>query len=160
MFAFCKQSLEKYSRDKPFHIYWKGASFCRLRGKAKEKMVKIITSLSLLALTILFACLQSLWTPFSYFALTFGCALSLMWVILLLVDYFLYYKRENLKERYKVYCAMLVNTSALTLEIIQKNDKIYYKKFQKTLIKEKLLDWLKIIFVFGLFIALFFIFLR
>ena len=123
-------------------------------------MFKVIASASLLALTILFSCLQLVWLPFSYFALTFGCLLSLMWVIILLVDYFLYYSRENLKDQYKVYCAMLVNSTALTLEIIQKNDKIYYKKFQKTLIKEKLLDWLKIFFVFGLFIALFFIFLR
>ena len=121
-------------------------------------MIKYIVSGVLVVLTILFASLMSVWSGFAYFTLTFACALCFMWAVLWIIDYFITYKRENLEERYKLYCAILVNKSALTLDIIQKSDKIYYKKFKKTLIKEKLICWLKIFLAFGIFIALFFVF--
>ena len=121
-------------------------------------MIKYITSGILLGLAILFACLYSVWGGFSYFALTFGCLLCLMWAIIWIIDYVYTYKRENLEERFRIFCAVLINSSALTLDIIQKNDKIYYKKFKRTLIKEKLICWLKIFFALGIFIALFFVF--
>lgn len=121
-------------------------------------MIKYISSGILLGLAILFACLYSVWTGFSYFALAFGCALCLMWAIIWIVDYFYKYKRENLDERYKIYCAVLINSSALTLDLIQKSDKIFYKKFKRTLIKEKFICWIKICFAIGFFIALFFVF--
>ena len=82
-----------------------------------------------------------------------------MWAVIWLIDYFVYYQRENLEERYKLYCAVLVNTTALTLDIIKQHDKIYYKKFKRTLLKEKTIDWLKIMFAVGLFIAMFLIFI-
>ncbi len=122
-------------------------------------MIKYIISAVLGALTILFGCLQSVWTGFSYFALSCGALLSLMWAVIWLIDYFVYYQRENLEERYKLYCAVLVNTTALTLDIIKQHDKIYYKKFKRTLLKEKTIDWLKIMFAVGLFIAMFLIFI-
>lgn len=118
-------------------------------------MWKYIVSGVALALAILFGCLQSVWTGFTYFALAFGCLICLFWCVLWIIDYFVDYKRENLEERYQLYCAVLVNTTALTLDLIKKNDKIYYKKFKRTLIKEKLLCWLKISFAIGLAIALF-----
>lgn len=121
-------------------------------------MIKYITSGILIGLVILFACLYSVWTGFSYFALTFGCILCAMWAVIWIVDYFNTYKRENLEDRYRVYCAVLINSSALTLDIIKKSDKIYYKKFKRTLIKEKLICWIKIFFAIGFFIALFFVF--
>ena len=119
-------------------------------------MIKYILSGILIAFIILFASLTSVWTGFSYFALSFGCAISLIWTIIWLIEYFITYKRENLQERYNLYCAVIVNSSAMSLDIIQKSDKIFYKKFKRTLIKEKLIFWLRIFFSFGLFIGLLF----
>ncbi len=123
-------------------------------------MWKYIVSGLMLALTILFCCLQSLWVGFCYFALAFGAGLSLLWTILWIVDYFVSYKRESLEEQYTLYKAQLVNSSSLSLDQIKKADKYFYKKFKKTLIKEKCIQWLKIICAVGIFIALFFIFIR
>lgn len=118
-----------------------------------------IFELILAALFLLFIFLQKVWAGFAYFALGFGCALGLMITIVWLYDYFTDYSRKGLKERYRVYCATLVNSSALTLDLIEKNDKIYYKKFKRTLIKEKLIAWLKIFMALGVTIALFVIIL-
>ena len=118
-----------------------------------------IFELILAALFILFVFLQGVWIGFTYFALAFGCLLGLLITIVWIYDYFSDYSRAGLKERYKIYCATLVNSSALTLDLIEKNDKIYYKKFKRTLIKEKFIAWLKIFLALGITIALFVIFL-
>lgn len=123
-------------------------------------MIKFIVTSVLVVLTIIFGCLQTVWAGFAYFALAFGCVVSLMWTIILLYEYFQDYKRENLEEQYRIYCAQLVNSTALTLDLIKSHDKIYYKKFKKTLVKEKLIEWFKIFLCFGIFISLFFVFIR
>lgn len=122
-------------------------------------MTKWIISAALLALTVLFAALKNVFAAAQYLALGFGCALALMWTVIWIVDYFVTYQRKNLQERYDLYCAVLVNSSALTLDLIKQHDKRYYKKFKRTLIKEKLVAWLKIFLAAGVTIALFFVFL-
>ena len=122
-------------------------------------MVKYIISAILLVFTILFGFLKSVWAGFTYFALVFGAALALLWTILLIYNYIVTYSNKNLQERYKIYCAVLVNSSALTLDIIHSKDKIYFKKFKRTLIKEKAIEWIKIMLALGLFITMFVVFI-
>lgn len=119
-----------------------------------------IIELILAALFVTFVFLQRVWAGFTYFALAFGCLLGLLITIVWIVDFFTDYSRKGLRERYRIYCATLVNKSALTLDLIQKNDKLYYKKFKRTLIKEKCFAWLKIFLALGITISLFVIFLR
>ena len=122
-------------------------------------MIKYIASAILAALAILFLCLKSVFAQSVIVALAFVAALSLMWTVILVYDYFDTYRRENLQERYALFCATLVNSSALTLDLIKQNDKIYYKKFKRTLVKEKIVACLKIFLLLGVTIGFFFAFL-
>lgn len=117
-------------------------------------MYKFILSAILILLAILFVCLHTVWAGFSYLAIVCVCLLMILWSVLWVLDYIFTYKKSNLQERYKLYCALLVNSSSLTLDYINQNEKVYYKKFKKTLIKEKIISLLKIFLIIGAALAL------
>ena len=103
----------------------------------------LITSISLV-LAIIFACLTDLWTGLFYFSLSIITGLWLYWAVIFILRY-----REdyyfNFKEDFRFYKIQLVNSSNLTIEDIDKNEKYYIKKFKKTLIRDKIVDIFKIL---------------
>lgn len=107
-------------------------------------MRNILITVSLLIVAVVTACLNDFWAGFVYFSLTSLSALCIYWGVIFILryreDYFL-----SFQEEYKFYKINLINSSNLTLEDIEKNDKYYIKKFKKTLLRDKVIDIFKII---------------
>lgn len=107
-------------------------------------MRNILITVSLLIVAVVTACLNDFWACFVYFSLTSLSALCIYWGVIFILryreDYFL-----SFQEEYKFYKINLINSSNLTLEDIEKNDKYYIKKFKKTLLRDKVIDIFKII---------------
>ena len=110
-------------------------------------MRNILITVSLLIVAVVTACLNDFWAGFVYFSLTSLSALCIYWGVIFILryreDYFL-----SFQEEYKFYKINLINSSNLTLEDIEKNDKYYIKKFKKTLLRDKVIDIFKIILAF------------
>ncbi len=110
-------------------------------------MRNIIITVSLLIVALVTACLNDVWAGFVYFSLSSLTVLCLYWGVIFIFryreDYFI-----NFQEDYKFYKINLINSSNLTLEDIEKNDKFYIKKFKKTLIRDKIVDIFKILLAF------------
>lgn len=87
-----------------------------------------------------------------YATLAFVCALSLYWVIELILDYISF--RKAYAKGYQIYKVEMLNSSpVLTMEMIERNNKKYYKRFKKTKMKESALKIALICSVFGIFVA-------
>lgn len=112
-------------------------------------MINLIITGILIILTIVFGLLKSFWSGFVYFCVSCLVVLFTYWLIVLIKSYIEnYYK--GLNEKYKIYCANLVNSSSLSLQEIEQNNHIYFSQFKKTLRKEKFIEILKMLVVISL----------
>lgn len=105
-----------------------------------------IISIILLLSMIVFAVLKSVWTGFVFFALGALVLLCLYWLYVLIVWYVEEYK-ESFEENYKLYCAKLINTTNIKSEDLSSNEGYYKKKFKRSLIKDKLIEFAKMLFL-------------
>lgn len=104
----------------------------------------LFTTISLIIIVI-FALLKLVWVGFSYFSLAGLMILSIYWAIQFIGSY-IYQYRTTLEEKYKYYVAQIVNTSNVTTEEVLSNRNLYFKKFKKTLFKDKTIEIAKISF--------------
>lgn len=104
----------------------------------------LFTTISLIIIVI-FALLRLVWVGFSYFSLAGLMILSIYWAIQFIGSY-IYQYRTTLEEKYKYYVAQIVNTSNVTTEEVLSNRNLYFKKFKKTLFKDKTIEIAKISF--------------
>ena len=115
-------------------------------------MRKWLISLVLAVLVITFGGLTRVWDGFVYFLLVSLALLSGYWIVELILSYIYEYKK-NIDERYKFYVAKVVNSTNYTSEDIEKGEAIFKKRFQKSLLREKAIEWLKIAFCVGVLIV-------
>lgn len=115
-------------------------------------MRNLFVSIAAAVAIIVFGSLYQIWAGFIYFALFFASFLAIYWLVILILHYIAeYHVDEN--NRFGIYAAMLVNRSNLTLDDIEQNQALYMKKFQRSLWKEKAIEWLKMVFVAGVIIS-------
>ncbi len=115
-------------------------------------MLNFIFTITAVILILLFGFLNSVWAGFSYFALSFFVLICLYWLWVLIYSYIHNY-HKNLDERFKLYCATLINNSNLSVEQINANLNFYFKKFKKTLLKEKIFEVCKMLVVLTILIS-------
>lgn len=115
-------------------------------------MRNLLVSIAAAVAIIVFGSLYQIWAGFIYFALFFVSFLAIYWLVILILHYIAeYHVDEN--NRFGIYAAMLVNRSNLTLDDIEQNRALYMKKFQRSLWKEKSIEWLKMVFIAGVIIS-------
>ncbi len=115
-------------------------------------MRNMIISIFLVLFIIFFAVMKMIWQGFVYFAIFSLVVLSCYWLIVIFLDYRLEYK-HNILSRFKLYSAQLINSTNLTSEDIENNKSYYIKKFNRTLLKEKSIEWLKMLFLLSLIVS-------
>ena len=103
----------------------------------------IILTLFALILIITFSLLRQVWGGFSYFAIVSLIGICIYWIVIIVLDYIYEYKTKLL-DKFKFYCAKLINSSSLTSQEIEDNKQYYIKKFKKTLWKEKFIELAKL----------------
>jgi len=81
----------------------------------------------------------------------FAILLAAYWTAELVVSYIEF--RKKYPEKYKYYKAKLVNEKNMELDTIENSNTLYYKKFKRSMLKESLIEFSKIVVAFGLFIA-------
>lgn len=106
----------------------------------------------LLTLTIIFACLRSVWAGFVFFALSIFAVLCLYLAVIFIIKYLEDYK-WHFEEDFAFYKASIINSSNLTEEDFEAGKAVYIKKFKKTLLRDKFIDIFKIIFCISLAIT-------
>lgn len=115
-------------------------------------MRNLFVSIAAAVAIIVFGSLYQIWAGFIYFALFFASFLATYWLVILILHYIAEYRIDE-NNRFGIYAAMLVNRSNLTLDDIELNHGLYMKKFQRSLWKEKAIEWLKMVFVAGVIIS-------
>ena len=111
----------------------------------------IILTLIALVLIITFSLLRQVWSGFSYFAIVCLVGICIYWIVIIILDYVYEYKTKLL-DKFKFYCAKLVNSTKLTSQENEEKKAFYIKKFKKTLWKEKLIEWAKVGFLLTIII--------
>ncbi len=115
----------------------------------KTKNIIYIISASIIALSIVFAVLISVWSGFTYFVLSLLALLSLAWAGHLIYLYVTEFQ-EQLKEDFKYYKAETVNSNSISSDDFDKNVAYYKKQFNRKVLKDKIINICKIVFCFGL----------
>ncbi len=115
-------------------------------------MRNFYVSIVLLVLIILFASLQTFWSGLVYFALSFLIILCIYWLIVLINQYIVdYYK--TFEDDFKIYCNETINSTMLSAKDINDNLSYYRKKYKRSLIRDKILDITKILFVISILVS-------
>ncbi len=114
-------------------------------------MINVIITCTLVILIAMFGLLKTIWGGFIYFALSALVVLFVYWLIILIKSYIITF-HKNIDERYKIYCANIVNSSSITLQEIESKNQIYFNQFKKSLRKEKLLEIAKMLLVASLLV--------
>lgn len=116
------------------------------------KNINIIVTLFSILLLILFAVLKTIWIGFVYFAIVTLIGICLYWIVVISIDY-IYEYRTNLLSGFKLFCAKIINSSNVTTQMIEDDKEIYIKKYKKSLVKEKVIEWVKILFLLSIIIV-------
>lgn len=104
----------------------------------------------LLALTILFAILKSVWTGFVYFAIA-SLTLMCLYITYLLIKKYIFDYHANFESEFLGYRADYINSNNITREEFDDKLTFHLKSFKKILKKEKFIDIFKILFVISIF---------
>ena len=113
--------------------------------------MRLIVSLVAIALAVIFGALLKVWAGFQFFALSVFALLGIYWFVVLLIDYIANYRKID-EQRFGLYVAQLINSSDLTLEMVESARKFYIKKYKRSLWREKLIEVAKILFALGVVI--------
>ena len=112
------------------------------------KFIYIYTVI-LLGIITIFSILNSVWSGFAYFTLSFAALLLFLWSVEFLLRY-LYTFRPQLEERFRLYKAEVINEKNITIEEFNQNEEMSRNKFKRTLLKENFIWFCKIIGIFFL----------
>ena len=86
-------------------------------------------------------------------SLSFAGIISIYWFIELLLDYISF--RKKYSKEYDIYKVQLLNSSnQLTLENINERDKVYYRRFKRTKLRESCYRIIVLICFLGIILAL------
>lgn len=113
-----------------------------------SKIPYIVTAI-LIVVAGLFAILNKFWAGFVYFVLAMLLVLSLFWAGWFLFKYFTDFKVE-LEEGFKLYKAEKINTTSITTDAFEQNEKVYRKQYKKSVFKTKFIKWFQIAFCLAL----------
>ena len=116
------------------------------------KNINIIVTLLSILLLILFAVLKTIWIGFVYFAIVTLIGICLYWIVIISINY-IYEYRTNLLSGFKFFCAKIINSSNVTTQMIEDDKENYIKKYKKSLVKEKVIEWVKILFLLSIIIV-------
>ncbi len=120
----------------------------------KKYMRKFIITCCLLAAILVGALVEYYcfdW-PKSYLLMAFTAAFFLYWGIEFVLDYV--DSKKDYEERFKYFCAELVNKNNITMQDIENNRKKYFAKFKRSIIRERWWHYGKICLCLGVTIAL------
>lgn len=123
--------------------------WCYLYWQLFKFNMKTIVSIISIALIILFGSLGSVWIGFQYFSLCTIVLFCLFWVVILVQDYIYEYVTKY-DEKFQLYFVKMINDYNIDNEVAQKNKLTYQKKFNKTLVKGKLIEWGKIFVLYAI----------
>ncbi len=112
---------------------------------------KIFVTISAILLILLFAFLRSVWAGFVYFSISILIVISFYWIIVIILDYIYEFRTKDL-EGFKMFCAELINISDITSQDIENNKQEYIKKYKKSILKYKFIEWVKILFLVSLIV--------
>ncbi len=87
-----------------------------------------------------------------YFAISFAIVFAFYWTAEFSFEYFQF--RKTYESKFKIYKAKIVNEKNISLDIIEKNEKVYYKKFKKSMIKNSFLNFAKPMVAFSLAVCM------
>lgn len=113
---------------------------------------KVSVSAALILAVIISAIVEATLYTKHYATLVFSALFFLYWTVEFVLSYVEF--RQTYPERYKVYKAKIINENNLTLEMIENDNKKYYKRFKSTMIKDSVLKFGIIIGLFGAFVTL------
>ncbi len=117
-------------------------------------MKRWLISAILIALTILFIALKSVWSGFVYIALPFLALFCIYWTVILIIFYIQdYYK--NFNDEFSHYRAEIINYKNISSEEFERNLPLHIKAFKKSLRFDKFVDIGKILFVLTVCIIIF-----
>lgn len=103
-------------------------------------------------LILIFGFLNQFWVGFSYFALFLSIGICVYWLVIIILSYIENFIK-NIDERYKLYCAELINSTNLSSADIMANKDLYFQQFKRSLRKEKIYEILKGIVVLAILIS-------
>ncbi len=101
----------------------------------------------LLAPAILFALLKDTFGASIYISLSFVIAFCGYFIFETILEYLKDF-HFGIEESFDLYIAQLINSSNLTSEDVEKGRDAIFKKFKKSLLKDKLIEIFKIVFAF------------
>lgn len=113
---------------------------------------KIITSSGLALAIIISAIVEASYVTKHYFTLAFALAFFTYWSVELVIWYIKF--RKTYSKKYQFYKARLINSSNITLEMIEMNNKKYYKRFKTSMLKDSLLRLLAFLGSIGIAITI------
>ena len=87
-----------------------------------------------------------------YFTLSF----TLVFAVYLTVEFVLFYIsfRKTYTQRYKIYKAEKVNSSNITMQVIDRENKKYYRRFKRSMLKDSFLRFSPILVCIGASVAI------
>ncbi len=119
----------------------------------KFLMKRWLVSTILIAFTIIFIALKSVWSGFVYIALPFLTLFCLYWIVLLIFLYIDDY-HKHFEDEFNRYRAETINFKNISIEEFEQNINLHIKAFKKSLRFEKFIDICKILFVVSVFIIM------
>ncbi len=112
-----------------------------------------LISAILIAFTILFIALKSVWSGFVFIALPFLTLFCIYWIVILIIDYINDY-HKHFDDEFIRYRTEMINFKNVTPEEFEQNLQLHIKKFKKSLRFDKFIDICKILFVISVFILI------
>lgn len=109
-----------------------------------------ITALLVLGLIISAVLEKDLITK-HYVTLSFALAIALYWFVETIIMYVAF--RKTYPEEYKLYIAQTVNNKNISADEILADNKRYYKKFKRTMLKDSFINFSYILITIGLMVA-------
>ena len=113
---------------------------------------RISVSAALILAVIISAIVEATVVSKHYATLVFSAVFFLYWTGEMIFSYINF--RKTYPEKYKFYKAKLVNESNISLEVIEQDNKKYYKRFKSTMLKDSLLKLGIIAGLFGVAVTL------
>lgn len=127
-------------------------NYCRVVYLKSKHMIKWIVSSIFIVLSLLFACLKSVWAGFLYLAIISLASLCIYLTILRIKCYIKDF-HINFEKAFIVYKADYVNTYNITSEEFENHLIDHLREFEKLLKREKFVDLFKILFILSLLVV-------
>lgn len=116
-----------------------------------RKFIVTCSLLCALVVSVLVEYFCSTW-PKNYFTMALVAVFFLYWGVEFVLDYV--ESKKKYADRFSYFSAEYVNKHDIPLEEIEKNHKLYFKKFKRSIAKEIIVHYAKFLVSFSLAIAI------